>query len=106
VRRERNVLAAHEGASTGGTLYRAALAGGAQALGAGEAADFVSLDMEHPALAGREGDALLDGWIFAARGGAVDCVWRRGRKVVRRGCHRTRDSIVERYRAALARILS
>jgi formimidoylglutamate deiminase len=106
VRQERNVFAAQEGASTAGTLYRAALAGGAQALGAGEAADFVSLDMEHPALAGREGDALLDGWIFAARGGAVDCVWRRGRKVVRRGCHRTRDSIVERYRAALGRILS
>ena len=106
VRRERNVFAAHEGASTGDMLYRAALAGGAQALGVGEAADFVSLDMEHPALAGRGGDALLDGWIFAARGGAVDCVWRRGRKVVRRGCHRTRDAIVERYRAALERILA
>jgi formimidoylglutamate deiminase len=106
VRRERNVFAAREAASTGGALYRAALAGGAQALGVGEAADFVSLDIEHPALAGREGDALLDGWIFAARGGAVDCVWRRGRKVVRRGCHRTRDSLVDRYRAALARILS
>jgi len=106
VRRERNVFAAREGASTGGTLYRAALAGGMQALGAGEAADFVSLDIEHPALNGREGDALLDGWIFAARGGAVDCVWRRGRKVVRRGRHRTRDAIAERYRAALARILA
>src|SRR6185312_9189200 len=68
--RARNVMAPGEGISTGGTLYRAALAGGTQALGIGEAADFVSLDTGHPALIGRDGDALLDGWVFAARGGA------------------------------------
>jgi formiminoglutamate deiminase len=104
-RRERNVAPDKEGASTGATLFHAALAGGRQALGVSESADLVSLDIEHPALAGRDGDALLDGWIFAARAGAVDCVWRQGRKVVRRGRHRTREAIVERYRLVLAKVL-
>jgi formiminoglutamate deiminase len=111
--RGRNVLAPGEGASTGGALYRAALAGGAQALGAGDgvlreggSADLASLDLEHPALVGRAGDALLDGWIFAARGGAVDRVWRHGRKVVERGRHVARDVIAARYRKMLALLLS
>lgn len=105
-RRERNVLSPREGASTGGALYRAALAGGTQALGAGGPADLVSLDTDHPALAGRSGDALLDGWIFAARGGAVKSVWRRGREVVKDGRHVARDAIATRYRGTLAALLA
>ena len=46
--------------------------------------------MDHPALTGRKEDALLDAWIFSARSGAVDCVWRNGRKLVRHGEHRAR----------------
>lgn len=113
VRRGRNLLASREGASTGGELYRATLRGGAQALGAddgalkvGGAADIVSLDTTHPSLTHRAGDALLDGWIFAARGGAVDCVWRHGAKVVTRGRHIAREKIAERYRATLGTLLS
>jgi formiminoglutamate deiminase len=111
--RGRNLLASREGASTGGDLYRAALRGGAQALGAGDgalkvgaSADFVSLNAEHPALVARKGDALLDGWIFAARGGAVDCVWRHGRKVVSGGLHVARTAIAERYRSTLGSVLA
>ena len=103
--RARNVFAAREGASTGGALFRAALAGGLQALGAGETADLVSLDLDHPALTGRKDDALLDAWIFAARASAVDCVWRQGRKIVRHGRHRARDEIVERYKLALTKMV-
>ncbi|HWA91321.1 MAG TPA: formimidoylglutamate deiminase [Rhizomicrobium sp.] len=113
VLRARNVLAPGEGASTGAALYRAALAGGAQALGAdggaireGASADIVSLDRANAALIGRDGDALLDAWIFAARGGAVDSVWRRGRKVVAQGRHVARDAIAARYRKALVLLLS
>jgi formiminoglutamate deiminase len=113
VHRGRNLLAGREAASTGGDLWRAALGGGAQALGAGDGAlrvgapaDLVSLDTSHPSLIARAGDALLDGWIFAARGGAVDCVWRRGRKVVIAGRHIARDGIATRYRAALEKVLS
>jgi formimidoylglutamate deiminase len=108
-RESRNVLAPREGASTGGALFRTALAGGAQALGVEGAiaeralADIVSLDADRPAMEGRAGDALLDAWIFA--GGKVDCVWRRGRKVVAGGRHVERDAIAGRYRAAFTKIL-
>jgi formiminoglutamate deiminase len=108
--RRRNVLARTEGDSTGAALYRGALAGGAQALGSvcaietGAPADIVSLDAEHPALCQRTDDSLLDSWIFAARGGAVDCVWRRGAKIVAGGRHIRRDEAVRRYRAAMARL--
>jgi formiminoglutamate deiminase len=104
----RNVLAAEARPSVGGTLFRAALVGGAQALGVaggglapGASLDLVSLDASHPSLAARRGDALLDGWIFAGRGGAVESVWRRGRKVVAGGRHVDKAAILARYRDAL-----
>ncbi|MBW8860729.1 MAG: formimidoylglutamate deiminase, partial [Caulobacter sp.] len=61
-RRARNVLARAPGGSTGGDLFRAAVSGGAQALGVvgglrhGRSADFVTLDRAHPAMIGRDGD--------------------------------------------------
>ncbi|QIB36357.1 formimidoylglutamate deiminase [Ancylobacter pratisalsi] len=110
--RARNVLALSEGRSTGGALFDASLNGGAQALGAvaaltvGAPADLVSLDVEHPALAGRTGAAALDAWIFAAARPAVDCVWRRGDKLVENGRHRARHAVEARFRAALTKIAS
>ena len=72
-RQGRRNMVATPGGSTGGALYRSALAGGARALGATGGtgtrrytADFVTLDMDHVSLAGRKGDAILDGLIFAA----------------------------------------
>jgi formimidoylglutamate deiminase len=110
--RARNVLAPAEGASTGGTLYRGALAGGAQALGVeaaglavGASADFVTLDPEQPDLAGRSGDAILDAFVFAG-GRPVKDVWRAGRRVVAEGRHVARASITAGYRETLARLLA
>jgi formimidoylglutamate deiminase len=112
VHRSRNVMARSEGSSTGGDLYRAALGGGAQALGADDielrlraSADIVSLNMDHPALFGRLDDAILDSLAFAARGGAVESVWRRGKKIVSAGRHIARDRIAARYRTALSALL-
>ncbi|MEP9402101.1 formimidoylglutamate deiminase [Sphingomonas sp. VNH70] len=111
VRRERNVLA-QPGASTGRTLFDHSLRGGVQALGVagagicpGASADLVSLAPGHPAIGGREGDAVLDGWIFAAGAAAIDCVWRRGAAVVRQGRHVARDAVLARYRPALHRLM-
>ncbi len=98
--------------SVGRRLFEAACLGGAQALGvdggivSGASADIVALNGDHPALAERSGDLALDSWIFAARGGAIDTVWRRGAKVISGGRHRHADAIAQRYRAALARILA
>lgn len=108
--RRRNRMAKGSG-STGGALYRSALSGGAQALGttaalAPGATDFVTLDMTHPSLEGRHGDAILDGLIFAAGSRAIDGVWRRGWQVVSGGRHVDRDRIAARYRAVLAELLA
>jgi len=112
-RRTRNVLAGREGASVGGELFRGALTGGAQALGLagagfqpGAAADIVALDLEHPSLAGRAGDALLDAWIFAGGSGVVESVWRFGSKVVEQGRHRAAGEVAQRYRRAVADLLA
>lgn len=112
-RRNRNVMAAEPGDSTGAALYRAALAGGGQALGVGaprlavgEPADIVSLDPGHPALVGRQGDALVDSWVFAGRHGVVDGVWRAGVKRVSGGRHHAREAVADRYRKVLTEVLA
>ena len=101
--RARNVLAV-AGGSNGRALFDAALDGGSTALGAGASqiavgapADVVSLDADHPSLAGKRGDAILDAWIFA-NGSKVDCVWVHGRKQVSGGRHAKREAIAERFR--------
>jgi formiminoglutamate deiminase len=108
--RARNVMAV-SGGSTGRALFEAALHGGASALGAGasglvegSAADIVSLRREHEALIGRDGDALLDSWIFAGGSDVVDCVWTRGVKRVADGRHRRREAFRARYAAAIKRL--
>lgn len=109
--RARNMLATDEQPSVGGRLFKAALAGGAQALGidsaiaAGMRADIITLNPDHPSLAGRRGDQLLDSWIFATNHGCIDAVWRHGRKLVSAGRHFAADPIRMRYKKALKRIM-
>jgi formiminoglutamate deiminase len=110
--RARCLLADERTPSVGRRLFEAATRGGAQALGvapgitSGNAADIVTLDCNHPVLADRKGDLALDSWIFAARGGAVDSVWRRGLKVVSGGRHRGAEAAAARYRSTLAKLLA
>jgi cytosine/adenosine deaminase-related metal-dependent hydrolase len=66
----------------------------------------VTLAAGHPALIGREEDAILDSWIFAGDRSLVDCVWRAGRKVVSGGRHRDREAIVARYERTLRTLLA
>ncbi len=109
--RARNVMAHNDGRSTGRSLFESALRGGSQALGIPSVGvcttapvDLIALDANHDDLADRFGDAVLDGWIFAAHVPAVDCVWRYGRKVVSGGRHLLRDRIASRYRASIIRL--
>lgn len=108
----RRALLAGEGMSVGRTLFDAAQAGGAQALGVrggiavGNVADIVALDANHPALAGMAGDTLLDAWIFAARHGAVASVWRSGQQMVREGRHIAAEAVAARYRKTVAALLA
>ena len=110
VARSRNVLA-NAGGSTGRALFDAALVGGALALGrrsgalaVGARADLATLAADHPTLAGKSGDAILDAWIFSAGNALVDCVWSGGRKVVQGGRHAAREKIAARFNATMRRI--
>ena len=111
-RRGRDLLAAEPGASTGRSLYDAALAGGAQAAGrklgrieAGCRADLVVLDRSHPAMNCLRGDQWLDAYVFSAGRAAVRGVVVGGRTVVTDGRHHGHDAITRRYKATLARLM-
>jgi formimidoylglutamate deiminase len=99
------------GASTGRHLFDTARGGGAQALGiasgtlaVGQTADIVILDGTHSALAGRNGDQILDSWIFAAGDGAVRDVFAGGQQVVAEARHVRRDEIRRRFTATMRRL--
>jgi formimidoylglutamate deiminase len=109
----RAVLAGGAGRSTARRLLDAAWAGGAQACGMaagriapGQRADLVVLDGDHPLLAGRGGDALLDSWIFAGTAGLVRHVVVGGRTIVRDGHHPREEKVAARYRRAVERIMA
>ncbi|WP_349998169.1 formimidoylglutamate deiminase [Stenotrophomonas lacuserhaii] len=109
--RGRNVIAPDAQRSSGRYLFDGAQQGGAQALGVaaglqpGASADLLELDADHPAMIARNGDALLDSWVFAARNGALRSVWRRGRQCVADGRHLQRDVITARFAQALCSVL-
>jgi formiminoglutamate deiminase len=97
--------------STGRTLFDRVVEGGARALGRschgiapGGPADFVVLDGNHPVLAGRDDDALLDTWIFGADARVVDEVWARGRQVVAGGRAIARDAVEAEWFATVRRM--
>ena len=108
----RNVLAEESGESLGRVLLECALMGGAVALAQrcgvleeGARADIVVLDSEHPALIARDGDEVLDSWIFAGGAACVRDVFVGGRQVVSGGRHVNEPEIVARYREAARALL-
>jgi formimidoylglutamate deiminase len=101
--RARNVFSSAE-ASCGRTMLEGVWAGGAQALGRksgrlapGAAADLLTFRADHPTLAGKVDDQILDAWIFSVGDGLVDCVWSGGLKVVAGGRHVFRDQIAAQF---------
>ena len=59
--------------------------------------DILTFRADHPTLAGKTDDQILDAWIFAVGNGLVDCVWSSGLKVVSGGRHVFRDQIAEQF---------
>ena len=101
--RARNVCSVEE-SSCGRTMLEAVWAGGAQALARnsgklapGAAADLLTFRADHPTLAGKVDDQILDAWIFSVGNPLVDCVWSGGLKVVAGGRHVFRDQIAARF---------
>lgn len=108
---KRNVLAEY-GLSCGRSIYQRALAGGAQALGQKVGciapafrADLIELDEQHPLLAGRAGDSLLDSWIMAGEQSMIRTVWVAGQKRVVEGRHLARDVLQAAFRIVMLELL-
>jgi formimidoylglutamate deiminase len=109
--RHRNVSASQASPSTGETLFRHALSGGAQAAGVSTGAlakaaraDFVVLDDASPLLAGRDTAHLLDSFVFAGNANLVRRVVAGGETVVDEFRHRDRERIAARYRDVVERL--
>jgi formimidoylglutamate deiminase len=105
----RNVLG--DAAGTGTRLYRGALAGGARALARdigeilpGKRADWLVLDPDHPALAGRALERVLDSFVFANQGNPIQRVMVGGRWVVTDGRHRDRERVRSEYLRVMTRL--
>lgn len=105
----RTVLAGGPGRSTGRTLWDAAARGGTAACGygggriaPGARCDLVVLDADHPRLAGRTGDVLLDGAVFGGNANLVRHVAAGGACVVRDGRHPLQDRAAARFRSVVA----
>jgi formiminoglutamate deiminase len=101
--RARNVCSLPE-ASCGRTMLEAIWSGGARALrrdsgrlAPGASADILTFRADHPTLAGKADDQILDAWIFSAGAALIDCVFSGGLKVVAGGRHVFRDQIAGQF---------
>jgi formimidoylglutamate deiminase len=110
-RGQRNVVSRATGGSTGGFLLDQAVIGGAQAGGRKTGrlekfwrADFVVLDRDHAALTGRDGEHLIDSWLFAGNSNPVRDVVIGGDWIVREGHHRHEDQAKADYLKAMAKL--
>jgi len=97
--------------STGRVLFEGACQGGAQAAGrdagaieVGQWADLMALNGDATDFIGRQGDSILDTWIFAATDARVSDVWAAGRHVVHEGAHIARAQITKNYRTTMMRL--
>ncbi len=108
---ERNVMIVGDG-SVGEALYLGAAKGSAQALdrnagriAKGALADLVALNSAHPALCALKDEQLLDGFVFAANGGAVTDLWSAGRHQVQNSRHVAQDQVTAAYRNVIGELL-
>ncbi|RVU38579.1 formimidoylglutamate deiminase [Hwanghaeella grinnelliae] len=111
--RARNIAASELDPSTGGSLWRAAVAGGAKACGrsiagieVGQRADLVVLNGTHTDLTGRTGDAVTDTVVFSGGHGFVRDVMVGGKWTVKDGRHALEEKAADDFRLTLTRLLA
>ena len=107
----RAVVARAPGSNAGVELWRAAVAGGAAALGQptghiapGNAADLVVLDGDDPMLTGRTGGEILDSLVFSGLPTPVKEVWVAGQRQVEDGKHPAEEKARDAYATAMTQI--
>lgn len=103
----RNVMTLN-GEGCGNTLYTAAVAGGAAALGqpigviaTGKRADLLELDTTHPMLCGVSKNDILERYVFAGGKSMIKTVFVAGRERVRGGVHPNREAAAEEFSAVM-----
>jgi len=113
IHQSRNVLAKQTGVSTGVSLYQRCLSGCAQALdqpagklSVGYRADIVVLNNEHPILWPKFNSQALDSWIFSAGNSAICDVYVAAQKIIEQGQHSQQQTIFNRYKQTIKKILS
>ncbi|MGH7903324.1 MAG: formimidoylglutamate deiminase [Candidatus Dormibacteraceae bacterium] len=109
---DQRLVTNHRGLHTPEELLGAATAGGMTALGwpasglaPGQLADFVTVDLDSPRLAGAERDSLLAQAVYAAAPADVSEVFIGGRRVVTGKRHLELDDVPRRLAAAIRRAL-
>ncbi len=108
LRDQARAVLATPAASTGRNLLEGAARGGAQAVGrdsgaieVGRYADFFALDKDATALFDKDGDMILDSYIFSGDDHLVTDCWSAGRHMVQGGRHVKHDAITARYRRVI-----
>jgi formimidoylglutamate deiminase len=109
----RAVAASEALPNPGRFLLEGALSGGAIACGRpigaiapGRRCDLVELDVDHPVLAGHQGDGLLDAWVFSGAANPIRTVIAGGRSVVEAGRHIAAEPIAAAYGQVMRRLLT
>lgn len=115
-RTERTVLAPVDDDSVSGLaarLFECATINGAESIGApaaklevGRPADFFTVDLDDPAIAGATEKDLLSSIVFAQSRAAVRDVVIGGRRVVEAGRHSAQDEVVERFKSLQRKLWS
>lgn len=112
--RQRNMLVGEQVASVGAYLYRQALHGGAAASGrqvaglqVGQRADLLVLDQQHADLEGKQGDQLLDSFVFSHHGQTpVRDVMVGGHWVINDRKHRLQETSLAAYARSMKSLLA
>ena len=96
----------------GRSLFDAAVAGGAQALGqpvgaleVGKRADLLVLDGNDPYIATAEGDGILNRWLFAGGDRQIRDVFVAGQQVIRGGRHAAEEQTQQAFAQVLRKMV-
>ncbi len=78
-------------------LFEYATLGGAKSLAANQTADFVTIDLDDPSIAGADRESLLTHIVFALHRTAIRDVYVAGQAVIENRRHKHQDEIVRRF---------
>jgi formimidoylglutamate deiminase len=85
-------------------LFECATRGGAKSLAAGQSADFITIDLDDPSIAGADRASLLTQIVFALPRSAIRDVYVAGKPVIENALHRDQEEIIRRFTVVQERL--